>query len=189
MKGLKSERLLIDELSFDDLEFIVELLNDDAFLRHIGDKGVRTTEDARNYLQNGPMESYRRHGFGLYLVRLATDGTRLGICGLVSRDTLEYPDLGFAFLPAYRALGYAFEAATAVVRHSRCQLGVGRILGICNPDNAGSIRLLEKAGFVFERRIRLVPEADPLNLYANEIQLADADGRPATSCEQHTVVL
>jgi RimJ/RimL family protein N-acetyltransferase len=166
MTALKTGRLLIDELSFDDTEFIVELLNDESFLRFIGDKGVRTIEDAHKYLQDGPMQSYRRNGFGLLLVRRASDGAKLGMCGLVRREGLDHPDLGFAFLPEYRAYGYAFESAFAVLNDARSRLGIDRILGICNPDNGASIALLTKAGFCFEKQLRLSADAEPVNLYS-----------------------
>lgn len=168
MQVLQTDRLTLDELTFDDAEFIVELLNDESFLRFIGDKGVRTVEDARNYLKDGPIRSYRENGFGLLAVRRTSDGTPLGMCGLVRREVLEHPDIGFAFLPEFRANGYAFEAASAVLTHARSRLGMVRLLGICNPDNAGSIRLLQKAGFSFEKQIRLAADADPVNLYASE---------------------
>lgn len=165
---MQTERLVLDELTFNDAEFIVELLNDEAFLRFIGDKGVRTVEDARRYLLEGPMKSYRENGFGLLAVRRVEDGATIGMCGLVRRDMLDHPDIGFAFLPDYRANGFAFEAARAVLAHAWSNLGITRLLGICDPDNAGSIRLLEKAGFVFERQIRLAADADPVSLYASE---------------------
>jgi RimJ/RimL family protein N-acetyltransferase len=154
------------ELSFDDAEFIIELLNDESFLRFIGDKGVRTIADAQQYLRNGPMDSYRRHGFGLYLVRQVSDGARIGICGLLRRSGLDYPDVGFALLPGFRCNGYGYEAATAVLDHARTELGLKRILGITDPDNRVSIRLLEKAGFGFERRLRLTPDAPEVSLYS-----------------------
>ena len=166
MQALRTDRLLLDELTLDDAGFIVELLNDESFLRFIGDKGVRTEEDARKYLLEGPIKSYRDNGFGLLAVRRLDDGRPLGMCGLVRRDVLEYPDIGFAFLPDYRANGYAFEAAGAVLAHAWGELRMTRLLGICNPDNAASIRLLEKAGFTFERQLRLAADADPVNLYA-----------------------
>jgi RimJ/RimL family protein N-acetyltransferase len=169
MTTLRTRRLELGELSFDDAEFIIELLNDKSFLRFIGDKGVRTTADANEYLRNGPMDSYRRHGFGLYLVRLVSDRTRIGICGLVRRSGLDHPDVGFALLPVFRGHGYGYEAAAAVVNYARTGLGLKRILGITDPDNHVSIRLLEKAGFGFERRMRLSADAAEISLYSIEI--------------------
>jgi RimJ/RimL family protein N-acetyltransferase len=129
---------------------------------------VRSVDDARKYLQEGPMQSYRENGFGLLAVRRLRDGAKIGMCGLVRRDVLEHPDIGFAFLAGYRANGFAFEAASAVLAHAWSNLGMTRLLGICNPDNAGSIRLLQKAGFVFEKQIRLAADADVVNLYSSE---------------------
>src|SRR5262249_30109542 len=134
---------------------------------------VRTLEDARRYIENGPLASYARHGFGLYLVELRESGTPIGICGLLARDALPDPDLGFAFLPAYWKQGYAFESAVAVRHFARTTLGIGRLLAIVNPDNAASIRLLERLGFTFERMTRVNEGRPDVKLFANE---GDVDG-------------
>jgi len=126
---------------------------------------VRTLEDAVGYIDNGPRASYARHGFGLWLVELASASAPIGICGLLKRDELPAPDIGFAFLPAYWSKGYAFEAASAVLAHARDGLGLSRLLAIVNPDNHPSTRLLERLGFSYERMIRLTPEGAELMLF------------------------
>src|SRR5712692_6293312 len=119
MKVLETDRLILRRLSVEDAEFILDLLNQPSFLRYIGDKGVRSLDDARAYILNGPVDSYERNGFGLYLVQMKADGTPIGICGLVKRDTLPDADVGFAFLPAHWSQGYAVESATAVMKYAR----------------------------------------------------------------------
>ena len=114
MKVLETDRLILRWLSTDDAEFILELLNEPSFLQYIGDKGVRTLEDARNYILNGPVDMYARLGFGLYLTELKERGVPLGICGLLKRDGLEDVDIGFAFLPRFWAKGYAYESAAVL---------------------------------------------------------------------------
>ena len=156
-------------MSLDDAEFIVELLNDAAFLRFIGDKGVRTTDDARRYILTGPIESYERHGFGLWLVELKGSETPIGMCGLLQRDTLSDVDIGFAFLPSYRSRGYALESAAAVMDYGRRVLGLKRIVAIANEDNAGSIRVLEKIGMSFDRMIRLAEGQPEIRLLASDL--------------------
>jgi RimJ/RimL family protein N-acetyltransferase len=163
--------LTLRRLSLDDAKFIVEMLNDPAFLRFIGDKGVRTEEDARQYILSGPMDSYQRHGFGLWLVELQDSPTAIGICGLLKRETLSDVDLGFAFLPRYRAQGYAVESAAAVMGYARTVLGIGRLVAITNEDNTGSHRVLEKIGFRFERMIRLPGEGAEIRLMASDVSV------------------
>jgi RimJ/RimL family protein N-acetyltransferase len=165
---LQTERLNLRTMTLDDAEFILELLTDPSFLRFIGDKGVRTTDDARRYILAGPLDSYERHGFGLWLVELKGSETSIGICGLLKRDALDDVDIGFAFLPQYRSKGYAFESAAAVMDYGRKVLGLRRVVAITNEDNAGSIRVLEKIGMSFDRMIRLSDDGPEIRLLASE---------------------
>jgi RimJ/RimL family protein N-acetyltransferase len=160
-------------LRADDAAFMLALLNDEGFLRHVGDRGVRTVEAAAAYIDNGARASYQRYGFGLYLVERRETAEPIGICGLVKRDLLPQPDLGFALLPRFRSAGYAREAAQAVLAHARGALGLTRILAITSLDNAASIALLGTLGFRFEGNTRLTPDGEELRLFAWE---ATGDG-------------
>ncbi|MBN8824962.1 MULTISPECIES: GNAT family N-acetyltransferase [unclassified Spirosoma] len=151
----ETDRLLLQEFTFEDAPFILELLNTPAWLRFIGDRGVRTLDDARQYILNGPLHSYEQHGFGPYLVRLKEDGLPIGMCGLFKRDTLEDMDIGFAYLPEHIGKGYGLEAAATVMNFARDGLKATRIVGVVDPQNANSIRLLEKLGMHFVQAIRL----------------------------------
>ncbi|MCC6744773.1 MAG: GNAT family N-acetyltransferase [Acidobacteria bacterium] len=150
-----TDRLVLRLLSVEDAEFILELLNEPSWLRFIGDKGVRTLDDARSYIATGPVAMYERHGFGLYVTERREDGVPMGICGLIKRDWLDDVDIGFAFLPRFWGRGYAHEAAAAVMDYGRNVLGIGRIVAITSPDNATSARLLEKLGLRFDRMIQM----------------------------------
>lgn len=162
---LITPRLRVRALTAADAAFIVTLLNEASFIRNIGDRGVRTVEDALAYLSGGPLASYARHGFGLCAVDLAADGRPIGICGLLQRDTLPAPDIGFAFLPQYWSRGYAYEAALAVTADAHTRLGLDTLLAIVNPDNGSSIRLLERLGFRFDRMFRLHDDGPELKLF------------------------
>ncbi|MEM7350473.1 MAG: GNAT family N-acetyltransferase [Acidobacteriota bacterium] len=162
---LRTERLVLRTFSLDDSELILELLNEPSFLENIGDKGVRTAADARRYLADGPLASYEQHGFGLYRAELAADGEAIGMCGLLRRDTLDDPDIGFAYLPRFWSRGYATEAAVAVMAYGRRTLGLGRLLAITSPANVGSQRVLEKVGFDFAESRQLPGESSPVHLY------------------------
>jgi [ribosomal protein S5]-alanine N-acetyltransferase len=163
---IETRRLVLRHLAPDDAGFILELLNEAAFIRYIGDKGVRTLSDAREYLLHGPIESYARHGFGLYAACLR-DGTPIGMCGLVRRDGLADADVGFAFLARHRLQGFAAESAAAVLAHARQALRLRRVVAITTPDNRGSIAVLEKIGLKFEGMIRLGEESPELKLYGS----------------------
>ena len=159
-------RLTLREIDADDAPFILTLVNDPAWLRFIGDKNVRTESDARRYIEAGPAAMYAQRGFGLWLAERTEDGAPIGMCGLIKRDALPDIDLGFAFLPAYRGNGYAFEAAQAAIDFAWDSLGLARIVAITAPDNDDSIRLLERLGFRFERMLRLADDAPAVRLYA-----------------------
>lgn len=166
---IETARLTLRRLTEDDAEFILGLLNEPSFLQFIGDRGVRTVEDARAYIQKGPVASYERHGFGLLLVTRNQDGAPIGMCGLLKRDALDDVDVGFAFRPAYWSQGYAFEAASAVIAHGNTALGLRRVAAITQPDNAGSIRVLEKLGLRFERMVTMPGETTEIQFYVREL--------------------
>ena len=151
----ETQRLIIRELDQGDALFIIELLNEPDWIRFIGDRSIHSTEDAMNYMENGPMKSYRINGFGLYLVKLKGDGPAIGICGLIKREELDDVDIGYAFLANYRGKGYAFEAAKAVLEYGKNGLKLKRILAITAKDNLRSIALLEKIGMKFEGMIMI----------------------------------
>lgn len=162
---LETSRLTLRLIRAHDAPFILRLLNEPSFLRFIGDRGVRTLDDARAYIENGPGASYARHGFGLWLAELRDSATPIGMCGLLKRDTLDDVDIGFAFLPAWWGQGFAHEAAAAVMDHARYSLGIARVVAIVSPENASSIRLLEKIGLTFGRRIDLNGDGRETCLY------------------------
>jgi RimJ/RimL family protein N-acetyltransferase len=166
MHVLATERLALRHLEDRDAPFMLRLLNDPAFIRYIGDRGVRTEEDAVRYTREGPVASYSTHGYGLYLVELLASGEPIGICGLVMRDYLDHPDIGFAFLPEFGRQGYGFESASAVKAYALDALGIPRLLAITSQDNVASIRLLEKLGLVFEHMISPPGRDEVLRLFS-----------------------
>ena len=168
MTVLTTRRLTLRRLSPADAGFIVALLNDPAFLRFIGDKAVRNADDARRYILDGPMASYERNGFGLWLVEQKNSGLSVGMCGLLKRESLPDVDIGFAILPTFRSQGYALESASAVLEYGRTEFGLKRIVAITDPDNAGSIRVLQKIGMRFERMINVSEGTPEVQLLASE---------------------
>ena len=170
----ETERLILRRLDDGDADFIFELVNDPDWLRYIGDKGVRNLDDARTYIENGPMAMYERVGFGLYRVELKSVGTPIGMCGLIKRDTLPDVDIGFAFLPQFRAHGYGREAARATLEYGRDVVGLKRIIAITSPDNDASGRLLEAVGLRFERSFDISAEDRSVRLYGWTAEPASA---------------
>ena len=151
MKILETDRAILREVIEEDAGFILDLLNQPSFIRYIGDRNVRTVEQAREYIENRLVESYRKFGFGMWAVELKETGEVIGLCGFVRRDGLPDADIGFAFLPPFEGKGYAYECAAAALRYGEDVLNLGSVLAITSKDNEKSGKLLGKLGFVFER--------------------------------------
>ena len=165
---IDTPRLELLEIATTDAAFILKLLNTPSWLKFIGDRNLRTEEDALNYINNRLRPAYKNFGFGFYLTRSKADNTPIGICGLVKRDELEHVDIGFAFLPQYEGKGYGFESASAVLKHAQSILGIKTIAGITNADNQRSIALLEKLGLHFQKMILLQGETKEIMLFINQ---------------------
>lgn len=165
MTIIVSERLYLAQLQVSDAAFMLRLCNTPQWIKFIGDRGLRTEEDAANYLKNGALKSYAENGFGPYLVGLKTSNVPIGLCGLVKRDGLDHVDLGYAFLPEYTGRGYAYEAAAGTLNYAKDTLGLVKVLAIVQTDNLKSIKLLERLNMQLERCIVLPNENTPLLLY------------------------
>ena len=164
----ETARTRLRELTVDDAVFICALLNEPSFLRFIGDRNVRTPEDAAQFIETRYRQSYVEHGYGLYVIESRDGAAQLGICGFVRRATLAYADLGFALLAPYEGKGFAHEAAAAVLTYGRDVLGLRRVLAIAHQDNARSHALLLRIGFTRDGVITMPGEGTPLALFAHE---------------------
>ena len=164
--AIKTERLELRRFTIDDADFIVRLLNQPSFLEFIGDRGVRTLDDAVKYIENGPLKSYEERGHGLFAVRQMGEDEIMGMAGVVKKPWLPDPDLAYAFLPDYWSQGFAYEAAAAVLTHVRTQFDVGRVVAVIAENNHASVRVVEKLGMQFEGMIA-DPQKTALKLYAS----------------------
>jgi RimJ/RimL family protein N-acetyltransferase len=165
----ETQRLTLRRLELPDAPFVIELLNQPSFIKNIGDRGVRSTADAHDYLRAGPMAMYERFGMGLLHVSRKADGAAVGMCGLLQRDILPDVDLGYAFLPAYWGGGLAFEAADATLRYAVRKFGLKRVIGVVSEGNQPSIRVLEKLGMRFERMYPMYPDEPEVRLYGIDL--------------------
>ena len=162
---LETDRIFLREMTQEDADFILKLLNDPAYIQNIGDRGIRTHHDARKYLQEKIIASYIQHGYGLFLVVDKQTNLPVGCCGLINRESLADIDIGYAFLPEFRGQGYATESAKAVLAYGKTKLGLKRIVGITAVDNQGSINVLEKIGLHFEEYITLPGDDEEIMLF------------------------
>ncbi len=166
---LETERLALRRQTPEDAAFMFELMTEPSWIRYIGDRNLKTVDDARDYIVRVALGSYEQLGYGFYIVELKEDEgqrTAIGICGLAKRDFMEDPDVGYAFHPAYWGKGYAYEATAAVLRYARDELGFGRIAAITTPDNEASIRLLTKLGMRDEGLVQFSDTEDKVRLFS-----------------------
>jgi len=168
MESLETDRLVIRRLEVGDAAFMLDLLNQPSFIRFIGDRGIRTLDEARIYIEERAIASYEKNGFGPFAVEMKTNGRVIGIVSLLDRDELDDVDVGFAFLPEFWGQGLASEASSAVLEFAFTGLGLKRIIAITRPDNIGSIKTLQKMGLAHESMTRLKDEDVDLQLYAIE---------------------
>lgn len=162
---LETERLVLRHFTAEDAAFVLRLLNEPSFIENIGDRGVRTMEDAAAYLAGGPIASYARHGHGLNAVVLRETGEPIGMCGLLRREQFAHADVGYSFLPEFWRRGFAAESVAAVVEHGRRTLGLRSIIALVSPHNTASSALLEKLGFRYEERVNLLPSGSEVMVY------------------------
>jgi RimJ/RimL family protein N-acetyltransferase len=165
-RQLETERLILRRLTLDDARFMLGIWNDPAFIRNVGDRGIRTEEQAVAALQTGALSLYAEYGYGPYVMVRRSDGTEIGICGLFKRENLADPDIGFGVLPEYCGQGYASEAAFEVLAHTRDVLGIDNLAAIVSPENAPSIALIEKLGLRFDRKFTMPGDDEAVLLYS-----------------------
>ncbi|WP_394780977.1 GNAT family N-acetyltransferase [Undibacterium sp.] len=169
---LETERLRLRTMNLDDAQFYLDLTNDPAWIKNIGDKGLKTIEAARESLQNGPIAMQQKLGFSLYVVEQKSDAAATGLCGLIKRDSLEDVDIGYAFLPQFRGLGYASEAAAGVLQYGKQQFGFKKLAAITSSENHDSAKVLEKLGFQLQKLVVLKGETKETRLYAYHYRAA-----------------
>lgn len=167
--AIETERLQLREFTLSDAPYMQRQLNEPSFIENIADRGVRTLEQAEAYLQNGAMTSYQNSGFGFWAVIEKSSKQIIGMCGLVKRDNLPHPDLGYAFLPEYFGHGYACEATQACIQVAKIQFQLPQLLAIVNTENMPSRKLLDKLGFQFQKMIALYDNEPDLCLYAIDL--------------------
>ncbi|NJM26337.1 MAG: GNAT family N-acetyltransferase [Bacteroidia bacterium] len=166
MTVLTTSRLVLREFGIEDATFIIELLNSPGWLQYIGDRNVKTIEQAVAYLNEGPLRTYREFGFGLSCVTIKETGEPIGMCGLLRRGNLDHPDVGYAFLSAYHGQGYAEEIVGAMLVHARTYHRFSTIYAITLPNNSASIRLLEKLKMRYVKTLEYPGSFEQLSLYS-----------------------
>lgn len=166
----ETERLLISKVTLEDAPFFYELMNTPNWLKYIGDRNIKSVKASEENLKNGILKSYKESGFGFYKVLLKSEKNKtIGTTGMVKREQLEDVDIGFGFLPNYEGKGYGYESSIEIMKLAKSKFNLKKIVAITNPDNNNSIKLLEKLGLVFEKRINPFDKDEELLLFAKDL--------------------
>ena len=168
-KIAETERLTLRPTLVEDAEFIFELLNTPKWLKYIGDRNVKSVENAREYITSKMFPQLERLGYGNYTVIRQSDHLKIGVCGLFDREGLEGIDIGFAFLPEYENNGYAFESVNKLKQMAFDEFGLKEINAITTKDNISSQRLLEKLGLKLNGTTFIPNDEKELLLYKIKI--------------------
>ena len=141
-KSFETERLLLKPMSKEDASFLLELQNLPKWIKYIADRNVYTIKEAETYIKHKMTPQLKKLGFSSYTVIRKTDNAKVGSCGLYDREALEGIDLGFAFLPLYEKMGYAFESANKLKDLAFNQFNLKHISAITTSENKDSQKLL-----------------------------------------------
>lgn len=165
----KTNRLIISEFTIKDATFFMELVNTPHWLKYIGDRNITTVKQAEERIENGHLNSYKNNGFGFYVLRLKDTLKPIGTCGLIKRETLDNIDFGFAMLPEYEGFGFGFESSQAIIKLAKEKFKIEKLVAITLEINKNSIKLLEKLGFYFEKKVKPFDDDQELLLFAKTI--------------------
>lgn len=165
MELLRTERLILRRLTLEDAFFVFQLMNSPGWLNNIGDRGIVNIEKAQEYIETKYLISYK-NGLGNFGVLLRDSETPIGTCGLYKRDNLDFPDIGFAFLPEFFGKGYAYESASALKEYAFHQLHLKKLYGFTLPTNEPSKKLLKKLGMTVGGTITFEDDPEELTLFS-----------------------
>jgi [ribosomal protein S5]-alanine N-acetyltransferase len=165
---IRTKRLTLSKFTINDAPFFCDLVNDPDWIKHIGDRNIKTNKDAEEYLKKNIIPSYKKDGFGFYVVRLTEENTPIGMCGLIKRDWMDYVEIGYAFLTQFRGKGYAIESSIATKKHAKTTLKISTLAAITDLDNEKSGNLLNRLGFKFSKLISYPGEDKKCKLYLED---------------------
>jgi [ribosomal protein S5]-alanine N-acetyltransferase len=162
---METERLILRHFTLDDAEAWLPLITLPEIIRYTGDVPVSSVEEAREILLTRPLRDYAVHGYGRMAVVEKSSGRLVGFSGLKYLEDLGEVDVGYRFLPDCWGKGYATESARVLMAQGVREHGFKRIVGMVHPENAGSGRVLEKLGLVYERLLEPDEQGVRFRLY------------------------
>lgn len=165
---IETERLLLQPMKIDDADLILELYNSPNFIKFIGDRNIKSIQDAEHYIANKFLPQLERLGYGNFLIKLKSNGKKIGGVGIFEREGLEIHDIGFSFLPEFEGKGYGFEAASELLKMAFTEFGLNKISAITSKENSASQKLIGKLGLQYQSIVRLPDDDEDLLYYELE---------------------
>ncbi|OIQ29312.1 MAG: hypothetical protein BM564_06330 [Bacteroidetes bacterium MedPE-SWsnd-G2] len=163
----KNSDISLSKLTLADAPFIFELMNSESWKKYIGDKNIDSLKKAENHIENVYLKCYKDHEFGFYKITLNHQPSQhIGVTGFIKRDELKFPEVGFAFLPDYQNKGYGYQSTKLALDYGLKTFKFKTLLAITQPNNQGSIKLLQKIGLTYQKRIFPFDDGKELLLFA-----------------------
>ncbi|MGL6039376.1 MAG: GNAT family N-acetyltransferase [Soonwooa sp.] len=164
-KSFETERLILKPTDLEDVDFIFELMNTPKWIEYIGDRNIKTQNDAKQYIIDRHLPNFEKNGFGSYTLILKENGSKIGSSGLFKRESLEVVDIGFAFLPEYEGKAYGYESSKKILEAAKNEFGLKKISAITLPSNIASQKLIEKLGLRYQKMVKPFAEDDEELMY------------------------
>jgi len=167
MKNYETERLILKPADLEDADFFLELYNLPSFIKHIGDRNLRTKEDAENYISNRFLPQIEKMGFGNYVVIHKELNKKIGAVGVFVREGIDVPDIGFSFFPEFEGKGYAYESAVNLMEIVKTEFGIEKLSAMTSDKNISSKKLIERLGLTFQKYVIFPDDNEELRYYEN----------------------
>ena len=150
---IETERLLIRPFRMEDIEPSFTMNLDAEVSKYTGDGGIVSKKEIERRIVENVFGDYEKYGFGRLAVELKGENRFIGFTGLKYLDDMDEVDLGYRFMKEYWGKGIATESGKACVNLGFNNLGLTKIIAMVLPENAGSIHVLEKLNFKYEKEI------------------------------------
>lgn len=151
MVWLETQRLILRDFTLDDVPQLAPILGDPRVMK-FSPKGVLSVAETQEKIEEF-IALHQNHGFSKWAVIFKATNQLIGYCGIALEhiDGVDEPEVGYRLAPAFWGQGLATEAAKPAIHYGVDQLQLPYLLGIVEPPNTASVKILKKLGLVYDR--------------------------------------